>query len=151
MLQVLYLEIRKVFSIHFQEKKKYFTPRATEKKEEKVIKQGWQKITYNDGRYEGKYSNDLRSGHGTFYFNNNDKVEGTWENDKMNGYGTYYFANGDKYEGFFKDGLFHGRGTLTYKNGNKIFETNLRVKNEIEKNIPKYTFWDIFKRFFEIW
>ena len=106
-----------------EEKKKYFTPRATEKKEEKVIKQGWQKITYNDGRYEGKYSNDLRSGHGTFYFNNNDKVEGTWENDKMNGYGTYYFANGDKYEGFFKDGLFHGRGTLTYKNGNKIVGT----------------------------
>lgn len=94
-----------------------------EKKEEKIIKTGWHKFDYQDGRYEGKYSNDLRSGHGTFFFKNNDKVEGTWENDKMNGYGTYYYANGDKYEGFFKNGLFHGRGTFTYKNGNKIVGT----------------------------
>ena len=104
-----------------------------EKKEEKVIKQGYQKVNYANGRYEGKYSNDLRSGHGVFYFNNNDRVEGTWENDKMNGYGNYYYANGDKYEGFFKDGLFHGRGSLFYKNGKaKVgYWENGKIKEEL--------------------
>ena len=109
-------EISKKENSSVKETRVYQTKKE-EKKEEKVIKQGYQKVDYDNGRYEGKYSNDLRSGHGVFYFNNNDRVEGTWENDKMNGYGNYYYANGDKYEGFFKDGLFHGRGSLFYKNG----------------------------------
>jgi hypothetical protein len=99
-----------------KEVKTYYS-KQEEKKEEKVIKQGYQKVNYANGRYEGKYSYDLRSGHGVFYFNNNDRVEGTWENDKMNGIGTLQDQQ-LKYIGRFVDDLFEGKGQLIDYKGN---------------------------------
>lgn len=40
---------------------------------------------------------------------------------------------------------------IVLKNGEKVFETDLLAQEDIDKIIPKYSLWDIFKRFFEIW
>ena len=75
-------------------------------------------LAYDNGKFQyvgvGSYSGELksavRSGNGTFTWNNGDSYDGTWKNDQMLK-GTYKFADGRVFYGEFKDNLFSS-GTL---------------------------------------
>ncbi len=67
-------------------------------------------VPIND-RYEGKFSNNLKDGFGSYEWPDGTKYEGNFKEDRKDGFGIYYFYNGDKYEGNFKEDRFHGNGT----------------------------------------
>ena len=49
---------------------------------------------------------NLKSGNGTYTWDDNASYVGNWSNDKMNGTGTYYYSSslfGERLKGEFKD------------------------------------------------
>lgn len=104
---------------------------TTKKKANKEIK-----YTYTR-KYKGEYKNDLKDGHGIFYYNDGSiyeggwkagkrsgkgqlysvdgaKYDGEWSLGKQSGFGVQFEANGDRYEGYFQNGLKHGPGIYYY-------------------------------------
>lgn len=76
-----------------------------------------QKLTFNNGYYEGELKNGRIHGKGTYIWNSGDKYVGEWDNGNFNGFGTYYYSNGDRYEGQWQNDKKHGKGTYYYKDG----------------------------------
>lgn len=57
------------------------------------------------GTYEGSFKDGVRSGQGTFKWNEGHIYTGSWAADKMNGRGTITFSDGRKFDGVYKDGV----------------------------------------------
>ena len=84
------------------------------------LKNGKGTYYWNDGdKYVGEYKNGKKDGKGIFYFKNGDRYEGEYKNDKRDGECIYYFIKGNKYIGGFKNGLFEGKGTMIYYDGDR--------------------------------
>ena len=74
---------------------------------------------YNDGKYIGKFKNDLKEGKGIYYYNNNDSYEGEFKRDMKDGKGIFDYNNGNKYRVDFKYDKSEGKGICYYSNGNR--------------------------------
>jgi hypothetical protein len=70
--------------------------------------------------YIGNFENDVRTGNGTYYWQNRDTYTGGHKNALREGYGVYHFANGQRYEGQWKNNKRNGQGTLFSSNGTVI-------------------------------
>ena len=73
----------------------------------RIIKKTIGTFTYGKGEWEG------------------DKYEGKWKNGKRHGHGTYTWSNGVKFVGEWKDGKRHGHGT-TWDNVTSPTAENLK-------------------------
>ena len=47
----------------------------------------------NGARYEGGWKNDKKQGNGIFSWNNGDRYDGQFDNDVKNGYGNYFISS----------------------------------------------------------
>lgn len=72
-----------------------------------------------NGYYEGYYAAGIRSGPGTFYFQNGNRHTGIYKSDLPNGHGEFVYANGNRYAGDFRNGAFHGKGAFHFSNGDR--------------------------------
>lgn len=48
------------------------------------------------------WDQDVRKGHGIYYYPNGDVYEGNWDRDLQCGSGTLFYSNGDIYRGDWK-------------------------------------------------
>jgi hypothetical protein len=71
-------------------------------------------------RYEGEFADGVKSGQGTYIWDNGNRYEGPFADDRPNGLGKYFFANGDTYSGEVKAGMLTGRGTYVTKSGDTL-------------------------------
>jgi len=53
-------------------------------------------MKFSNGRYEGYFINDKRSGKGTQFYESGTKYVGDWKNDKIEGKGVITYVNGAK-------------------------------------------------------
>jgi|GEM_PF-5393101 len=90
---------------------------TSDKSSTKSVKNGFQVVTYENGKYSGYFKDDQRNGYGKYEWNNSAIYEGDWENDMMTGKGIYTQKNGNVYSGNMLNGKYNGYGVLTYKNG----------------------------------
>lgn len=75
-------------------------------------------LVYDNGdKYEGDFLNGQRHGKGVLYFADKQIYEGDFKNDEKTGKGTYKWLDGKVYEGEFLKGKRHGDGVLKYPNG----------------------------------
>lgn len=79
-----------------------------------------QKISYDNGYYEGNIKNNTKHGLGSYHWNDGTKYYGDWKNDIMEGAGTCFYSNGDKYSGNWKNNKKSGNGTYYYSNNEKF-------------------------------
>ena len=78
---------------------------------------GWGKLQYENGYYDGFWENGKKNGYGLYKWNGVGKYIGNWRNDQMNGYGIYIADNEDNIAGMYQNGELNGVGyTVT---GNK--------------------------------
>ena len=96
---------------------------------------GWGSYTYENGNYEGFWSNGKKSGYGQYTWNNGEIYSGNWYNDQMNGYGQSTFSSKNEYLGGFKDGKNSGFG-MYY---NHTTKSNSYGKYEDGRVISKIT------------
>ena len=73
---------------------------------------GTTKVTYMK-KYEGKWVDGKKNGHGLFYWKNGDYYVGEWKNDHSQGKGKYIWKCGSYYEGNFDMNQMSGTGTYT--------------------------------------
>ena len=78
----------------------------------------------NGDKYEGRWSNDKRNGHGVQVEWNRGKKErgqhkyiGDWKDDVHHGKGIQKWADGRVYDGDWKKGKRHGKGVATKPDG----------------------------------
>ncbi|KAB1283550.1 Radial spoke head 1-like protein [Camelus dromedarius] len=65
----------------------------------------------------GEWANDLRHGHGVYYYVNNDTYTGEWFAHQRHGQGTYFYAEtGSKYVGTWVNGQQDGAAELVHLN-----------------------------------
>ena len=92
-------------------------------------KNGWGKYNYDNGYYDGYWSNGNKTGYGLYGWNDGGTYLGNWQNDEMTGYGVYTAANKDIIKGIFVNGELNGLGVTKtgdkwdqgkYSNGNLI-------------------------------
>jgi len=74
-------------------------------------------IEFTDGVYTGDLVDGVRSGKGTFVWNDNTRYEGGWLNNVRHGWGECRMSNGGWYAGEWKNDLPNGRGELHWPNG----------------------------------
>ena len=87
---------------------------------EKVTGVKRERVTYDNGSYEGEIVDGLRHGKGKYTWSNGSEYEGDWVKGKRCGFGTYKsYSKNEKdgstytsyiYEGEWKDSKQHGRG-----------------------------------------
>ena len=116
------------------------------------IQQGYGKMIYHNGVYEGEWQNGKRNGKGTYTWSDGKKYEGTYvddvrsgkgifsgwvdltngysgtyygesKNDHFDGYGHFIFDNGDEFEGIYKEDVYW-TGTYTRKDGSRYEVVN---------------------------
>lgn len=82
-------------------------------KEGEIIKG---RIINTDGSYyEGKISNSMANGEGTFFDSKGTtNYIGSWHNGKHHGFGMWLLGDGAIYKGTFINGEFQGQGNLTW-------------------------------------
>jgi hypothetical protein len=73
-------------------------------------KNGWGKYDYDNGYYEGFWTNGKRNGYGIYNWNESGKYIGNWKDDTMNGYGAYIAENNDNTVGNFSNSQLDGLG-----------------------------------------
>ncbi|MCU7549849.1 protein kinase [Chitinophagaceae bacterium LB-8] len=92
---------------------------------------GYYVVQYEDGLYEGNFTDGQMDGQGTFTWSNGDKYTGTWKEGLMHGYGTYSAAEDRQikncpdcsvYKGYYVDGQKSGFGRCYDKNGHLLYE-----------------------------
>ena len=71
---------------------------------------GWGKWQYENGYYDGFWTNGKKQGYGLYKWTGVGKYIGNWENDTMNGYGAYIADNEDNIVGEYRNGQLNGRG-----------------------------------------
>jgi serine/threonine protein kinase len=84
----------------------------------KVQRNGFEKVTYTTGTFEGNFANGKRQGKGIYLYSNGNKYEGEWVNDLKEGKGKFTFADGTVCEGIWKAGMRNGSCETRYPNGN---------------------------------
>ena len=101
---------------------------------------GWGKIKFENGYYEGFSKNGKREGYGMYLWEGVGKYIGNWKAGIQTGFGFYLPNNGDQYVGYYKDGKMNGKGysaeegTWTYglfENGEVTTEYHF-YNNDIE-------------------
>lgn len=92
---------------------------------------GFGKMNYENGVYEGFFKNSKRHGFGFYIWNDNSTYIGNWENDKLSGFGLYDVKDNPKikfYTGYFSNGNYEGKGLLmTDKRQIGIFKSGTLV------------------------
>jgi hypothetical protein len=76
---------------------------------------GFGKMNYENGVYEGFFKNSKRHGFGFYQWNDKSTYLGNWENDKLSGFGLYDVKDNPKmrfYTGYFSNGNYEGKGLL---------------------------------------
>lgn len=90
---------------------------------------GWGKFQYDNGHYDGFWSDGLKNGYGLYKWPGTGKYIGNWVKDKMEGYGVYIAENNDNIIGNYMNGQLNGLGiTVTgdkweqgmFSNGNLV-------------------------------
>jgi len=71
---------------------------------------GWGKIKFENGYYEGFSKNGKREGYGMYLWEGVGKYIGNWQAGIQTGFGFYLPNNGDQYVGYYKDGKMNGKG-----------------------------------------
>ncbi|HOY39295.1 MAG TPA: hypothetical protein PLK75_08345 [Bacteroidales bacterium] len=71
----------------------------------------------NQGKYDGLWKQNLRNGQGKMTYKDGGIYDGEWMNDKRHGQGTMLYASGDKYEGNWINDDYGIEGKITYKDG----------------------------------
>ena len=82
-----------------------------------------------EGKYKGETQNNIRTGKGTFYWNNGRKYIGDWLDNKKEGHGFLYYETGNTYIGQLKSDKREGYGTF-YNNEGEVFEGQRCVKRD---------------------
>jgi hypothetical protein len=92
------------------------------------VRNGYGRFDFNENdeykslAYIGNYEDNVRSGHGAFYWLDRDMYEGQYENGVREGHGVYYWPSGNRYEGQFENNAFNGEGTKFSADGTVIFK-----------------------------
>lgn len=100
-------------------------------------KDGWGKYNYENGYYDGFWTNGKKNGYGAYIWDGSGRYVGNWENDTMKGYGVYYGDDKKTYQyGEWENGKLNGLG-YTY--------TNEKWKRGIYKNGEISQEFELFK------
>ena len=83
---------------------------------------GFGKIKYDNGIYEGNFKNGLRHGKGIYKWTVGSSYDGDFKNGKKEGNGIYYYSDGWKHIGEFIDGKLTGKAKQYNEKGKLIFE-----------------------------
>ncbi len=94
--------------------------------------------------YFGELKDDVRSGMGSYVWENSSSYHGNWKKGEMTGQGTFYYADGGIYKGNFKDGKFSGIGVLEQANGN-TYTGNFEEGKQAGKGKFVYANGDIYE------
>ena len=71
-------------------------------------------------RYVGEWKDNLKNGHGIFYYSSGDRFEGEFSNSLKHGHGVFYSKSGDVYEGEWLNDMRCGIGIVTLASGKKM-------------------------------
>ena len=83
---------------------------------------GWARINFNNGDYEGEFLNGKPHGYGRTHWDEfRMAYHGEMEEQHMHGEGTFFFSNGDMLEGCFEGHKPKGSGVLTELTTGKRF------------------------------
>ena len=90
-----------------------------------LLKHGLGQLTYGSTHetYDGSFVDDKRHGDGTYYCEEY-VYQGKFINDVISGHGIKYYSNGDIYTGYFAQGLKHGYGTFYNATTHEYYEGN---------------------------
>lgn len=78
---------------------------------------GFHKIQFENGVYEGHMQDNKRHGSGRYVWNDGNVYDGDWVDDVKQGRGRFEWENGDIYEGDYVEDRREGTGTKYYANG----------------------------------
>ncbi|MCX6180423.1 MAG: tetratricopeptide repeat protein [Bacteroidetes bacterium] len=94
-------------------------------------------IRYDDGRYTGQFKKGVKSGKGTYYYENGDVYSGTFKNDVKQGKGTYTFFDGEKFTGKFVNDEGDGQYVELWKikHEGKCAVENEKIAAEYEESL----------------
>ncbi len=90
-----------------------------------LLKHGFGQLIYGptNETYDGSFVDDKRHGDGTYYCDEY-VYQGRFVNDVISGHGIKYYNNGDIYTGYFAQGLKHGYGTFYNATTHEYYEGN---------------------------
>ena len=77
---------------------------------------GYHKIVFENGIYEGYMQDNKRHGRGKYTWNDGNLYEGDWHDDMKHGKGRFEWENGDIYEGEYIEDRREGTGIKYYQN-----------------------------------
>lgn len=80
---------------------------------------GWHRIEYPNGVYEGHIKDNKRHGQGKYTWHGGNWYEGDWADDLKHGTGKFTWVSGDTYEGEYFEDNRQGAGIKAYSNGDK--------------------------------
>lgn len=83
------------------------------------IVSGYGEIEYKEAgdEYKGHFEDNIKSGTGTYLYENGNTYKGEFSNDLFNGIGVFTYSDGSQYQGDFLDGKIYGEGSLYLKEG----------------------------------
>ncbi|CAF1180078.1 unnamed protein product [Didymodactylos carnosus] len=94
---------------------------------------GHGRMTYSDGHlYDGNWLNGRRDGRGVLTWKDGDRYDGQFRDGEMNGHGVKYDISGFTWEGEWKGGKKHGYGWCTHENGD-VKEGKWNMGKEMKK------------------
>lgn len=115
-------------------------PRELGRPEKNQLKSdGFQKVKYDNGTYEGYVKEGKRHGKGVYVWNDGSRYEGDWYQDLKQGKGVFRWDNGDVYEGSFFGDHREGKGKKSYANGDEYDGTWARGKKHGRGNFYSST------------
>ena len=92
---------------------------------------------YDNGYYDGEFSQGKRHGYGKYFWNDGNRYEGEWKDGSRTGYGNHLYKNLDRYQGDWVNGIKHGKGKFFWKDGDRY---EGEYKNDKRNGQGKY-FW----------
>ena len=109
--------------------------------DKKGLRTGYGKEYAANGKliYSGQWLSDVRSGIGTFTWQDSDKYEGEFANGEPNGYGIFTHSGAGTYYGNYLNGIRSGSGTFIWLDGDKYVGNWL---NDKMNGTGTYTFAD---------
>jgi|LGOV01.1.fsa_nt_gb hypothetical protein len=119
---LLILTITCITTINAQEKE---NKTSTNQKSDCIsgdCENGYGKIKYNNGTYEGNFKNGIKHGKGFYKWNSKDSYEGDFKDGKKDGHGVYHYSDGWKHIGEFIDGKLTGKAKQYNEKGKLVFE-----------------------------
>ena len=84
-----------------------------------MVGEGFQKVEFENGVYEGSIVNGKRHGNGTYTWDDGNQYSGSWSEDQKAGEGVFQWVTGDRYEGEYLNDLRNGKGIKYYANGDQ--------------------------------